>query len=458
MRLRVEPTINIGDDIKVKTQIDVLDNLVLGSTPDGFPGKSYRVPRIVFSQSQNAPIYGFNSLKDSIMVKRAWVEFMTPVGLIKAGRMGTHWGLGILSNDGNCYDCDYGDTVDRLMFITKIKGHYIVPAIDYVATGPTNAVKEKVSTRDNTSYKDYMSGQPKDLDQRDDAIEYILAIAKKLKESEVKKRLADGKAAIDYGVYFVLRKQATDLPALYWGSVDNSELYINSYSIKPEDYIRRDVSLYIPDIWFKILIDKWRIEAEAAAIIGKIGDNRQTLEEDIKPVDINMYGGVLQFDYKTMFDRLTLGGEFGIASADSSDQGFGVEPMRYPQDSDGKITVFAFDRDYIVDMLLYREILGAVAASWYAKAKLDFQMVKGFGINLGAIYSQALAKIDTYTGKLPLGLELDGDLYYKTEGGFEAGIAMGYLFALSGLDYMDRGMVYDAKNAFTLQGRLLIKF
>jgi len=27
--------------------------------------------------------------------------------------MGYHWGLGILHNDGNCLDCDFGDTYDR---------------------------------------------------------------------------------------------------------------------------------------------------------------------------------------------------------------------------------------------------------------------------------------------------------------------------------------------------------
>ena len=39
------------------------------------------------------------------------------------GRMGYHWGLGILHNGGNCLDCDYGDTYDRVAFAAGFSGH-----------------------------------------------------------------------------------------------------------------------------------------------------------------------------------------------------------------------------------------------------------------------------------------------------------------------------------------------
>jgi len=38
MRLRVEPTLNISDEIRINAQIDILDNVSLGSTPDAFNG------------------------------------------------------------------------------------------------------------------------------------------------------------------------------------------------------------------------------------------------------------------------------------------------------------------------------------------------------------------------------------------------------------------------------------
>ena len=50
-----------------------------------------------FSQGQIPPSDGFNALKDSILVKRVWGEVMTPLGLLRFGRMGSQWGLGLLA-------------------------------------------------------------------------------------------------------------------------------------------------------------------------------------------------------------------------------------------------------------------------------------------------------------------------------------------------------------------------
>src|SRR5579871_2581214 len=84
MRLRLEPTINIGDKMRVRSQIDVFDNMVLGSTPEGYYlnglNPSRDVPLQAFSRSQASPQYGLNSLESSIKVKRAWAEVGLPFG------------------------------------------------------------------------------------------------------------------------------------------------------------------------------------------------------------------------------------------------------------------------------------------------------------------------------------------------------------------------------------------
>jgi uncharacterized protein (TIGR04551 family) len=42
MRLRLDPTFNISEEVRVKAQFDVLDNLLLGSTPStSFPNDGY---------------------------------------------------------------------------------------------------------------------------------------------------------------------------------------------------------------------------------------------------------------------------------------------------------------------------------------------------------------------------------------------------------------------------------
>ncbi len=67
MRFRFEPTINISEEVRIRTQIDALDNIVWGSTPDyaySRNGGGYWSDRnefSIFSQSQTAPRAGVNS-------------------------------------------------------------------------------------------------------------------------------------------------------------------------------------------------------------------------------------------------------------------------------------------------------------------------------------------------------------------------------------------------------------
>src|SRR5687768_6238700 len=161
MRLRLEPVFNVYEDIKIKMQMDILDNLILGSTPDGFPTNPIS-PLLAFSQTQIAPSDGVNSLTDSIRVKRVWAEIMTPLGQLRVGRMPSHFGMGLLANQGGGLDSDFGDTNDRVLFATKIGDFYIIPAYDWAVSGPTSATRL------------FPYGQPFDTDNRDDVDQYIL--------------------------------------------------------------------------------------------------------------------------------------------------------------------------------------------------------------------------------------------------------------------------------------------
>ncbi|MFN7700675.1 MAG: TIGR04551 family protein, partial [Deltaproteobacteria bacterium] len=119
MRLRVEPTVHLSDDVRVRMQLDLLDNLVMGSTPGGLSlDSSWQrqygtlVPAQAFATTQDPPISGINSFSDSIVVRRAWAEVRNRgLGELRFGRMGAHWGLGILFNDGRGIDQDHQSDV-----------------------------------------------------------------------------------------------------------------------------------------------------------------------------------------------------------------------------------------------------------------------------------------------------------------------------------------------------------
>ncbi|HOU92840.1 MAG TPA: TIGR04551 family protein, partial [Polyangiaceae bacterium] len=151
LRFRLNPELHISDNLRIISQIDLLDNVVMGSTPEGYAiepdaaGGYAALQRggynalSLFDVSQQPPTSGVNGVKDSIRVKRVWGEFQTPVGELRFGRMPSHWGLGIFANSGDGYDDDYQTTVDRLMFSTGIKALdlYFVGAWDFANEGAT---------------------------------------------------------------------------------------------------------------------------------------------------------------------------------------------------------------------------------------------------------------------------------------------------------------------------------
>jgi len=110
MRLRLEPTINISDQVRVVAQIDVFDNLILGSTPDSLISASQPDLRTnvaqaaILSNSQNPP--GQNTFTSAISPKRVWGEVDGQLGSLRFGRMPWHFGRGMYFNKGDCADCD----------------------------------------------------------------------------------------------------------------------------------------------------------------------------------------------------------------------------------------------------------------------------------------------------------------------------------------------------------------
>lgn len=493
MRLRIEPTINISEDVRIMAQLDILDNLVLGSTPDGFPKSGY-YPMVAFTQSQNPPIAGFNSFKDSILVKRAYGEVMTPLGLLRFGRVPSHWGLGLLANDGGpshvdfgpqvtrknafdltnrCFECDYGSSADRIMFVTKIAGHYIVPMVEFASEGPFyNRINE-------------LSGQAFDFDQLDDVNAWILAVAKRDKPEDIRHALENDDWVLNYGLYFVFRNQSYD-------AID----YQNQNLIDPwaganqklTKYALRNAEAYIPDVWLRFMWKKLRIELEACMIIGKIGYDTQSPSVDAEghlirtmagdKVDILQFGGVLQADYSFLNDSLIAGLELGLASGDDS-PGFGVRPLEERQYGahtdpdtgevveDHSINNFRFNPDYRVDMILWRQIIGTVTDALYVKPSLQYNITEGLGAKLSAIYSAAMYQSSTRGKSHGLGLEFDLDLFYFSDDNFHAGLSYGLLIPFAGMkdlgaDELPGGMLGDADEspdvAHRIMGRLVLYF
>ncbi|MCC7384005.1 MAG: TIGR04551 family protein [Deltaproteobacteria bacterium] len=454
MRLRLEPTLNVSEDIKLKLQIDVLDNVVLGSNPEGFP-KSLAVPLIAFAQTQLPPSDRVNALQDSIRVKRAWAEIMTPLGQLRLGRMGSNFGMGVLANDGAGLDHDFGDSVDRIMFATKIAGHYIVPGFDWAVSGPTSAVDT------------VPMGQPFDREQRDDVDQFLLAVVKRDKDQEIKEKLENDETVLNYGVYLVYRAQTFD-SASYYAANDPKQ------QVASKGMIVRNAEAFIWSGWLKLIWRKLMIEMEGVGVVGSVGNSAVAgsfTDSDI-PFDIVMYGGALRAEYKLLHDSLTIHFLTAVASGDPA-PGWGAFPLSASsnnngdwdgaQQLDGKLNNFRFDPDFVVDMILWRQLVGTLTDAWIIKPGVQYNLTEGLGARLDFIYSRAMWARSTPSGSFRygedrepnpnLGLEADLKLFYESEDGFHAWLQYGLFFPFAGLDRQvpESTRVLESEIAQTLQ-------
>lgn len=115
-RLRVQPGINFEDRAKFFFMADVLDDVVWGDNQSDASTSLF---------AGNPSSNNFEGVpEDTFQIKRAWMEFKVPVGLVRVGRQPSNWGMGLLANAGDGFDDLFGEnhggsTYDRVLFATR---------------------------------------------------------------------------------------------------------------------------------------------------------------------------------------------------------------------------------------------------------------------------------------------------------------------------------------------------
>jgi uncharacterized protein (TIGR04551 family) len=482
MRLRLEPTINLDEGTSVHIQADVYDNLVLGSTPTGMDlGGVYSTTNLppvgAFGNTQAPSVKGVNSDRDAIIVKRAWAEVALPLGVLYAGRMPNQWGMGIYHNAGGRdpingtynYDADYGDTVDRVAFSAQIPG---TPLRAMVATDwdTTRLVSNQTTANKGNE------GHPFDLDDSDDTTGWVGVISKMTSPQDFRDAVDRGDSVLDYGVYFEYKTQSWDdnLTGFTLGNTFDS---VNNY-------VPRDMKTYTPDLWAKFGTGAVLLEAE---LVGQFGSVTHLDEYGITgSTNIRKLGGAGRFTWKGVEGKLRLGVEGGFATGDQWDntpQGntniaFANQtgdPAICNAQHSCTLTQFMFNRDYQIDMILWRHLIGAVTNAAYAKPFLSYDLTKSIMFKVSNVTSFALKPVATPGNSVMYGTEFDGDLGYYGHNVF-IGISYGVLFPLGAMahnanDATVQGPGYpwgtdaagnpntgDPGTAHTIQSRLVLTF
>lgn len=460
VRLRLNPEIHISDNLRVITQIDLLDNLVLGSTPGGYRNRpsgsaagGYDVaPRSgyeaigFYDETTSPPRSGINSLQDSISVKRAWGEYATPVGQLRFGRMPNHWGLGMVNHSGDGYDDDAQSTIDRLQFIGDVKPLelYIAGAWDFPNEGATS---------DQLSIA---RAQPYDVAQHDDVDQYVISVARKKSPELQRLGLSRGDLVLNGGLELTYRKQLLAADAAAGCQSPSAAL-----GCVPGDlqFVRRDAHYWRPDLWLQLLYRKFRFESELATVRGEIQNLTLTSNPNIdgdEGYNLRQWGLVTEIEQLLAEDRLHLGFGFGWASGDADVDGLlpigGDTQGQLGNDRD--LETFRFNSNYRVDLILWRNIFQRVQGAYYFRPNLRYDFAREptgqrIGGSIMAIWSRASQFIQAPGHERDLGIELDAAVDFQSKdgalnddpnemGGFYARLEYGILFPMAGLGYPDR--------------------
>jgi uncharacterized protein (TIGR04551 family) len=447
MRLRLQPTLSLSDNVRVHIMLDAFDNLILGSTPEvksvnqfgQVNGRAPGVPVDTLTRTQAAPETFRNTVGDALIVRRVWGEVTnSTIGQLRFGRMGHQWGLGMLWNAGegtnilgSALDSDFQSEVDRIQLIGKFKGVFFGVSWDFANKG---YIADPV---------DDIQGIARDASRLDDTRQWSFLMARRLDPLRREKRLARGKWVVNGGAYFIYRTQflSTSTAPLLGTAVDVEN-----------SFVRRDAKVYMPDGWFQALWKDLRLEIEFAGIFGaiqNISPGSFPPSSEGEPYKLRQWAFAFESEYRTVGKKLGIFLKGGAASGDPDVVGLSrYEDLASQPVGKKTISTFSFHPDYRIDLILWKEILGAIAGAYYLAPAISYDIIRSdfgrvFAARLDFIYSRAMYQQQTYSSQPNLGAEIDISVYYRTENGpqftdgfFVAG-QFGVLFPLNGLKFLE---------------------
>jgi len=437
MRLRVNPTLSVSEDLRIRGTVDFFDNLVLGSTPSYMTGSIWAnslYPTSFFSNSQEPPLQGINTLWAAVAPKRLWGEATTPVGELRFGRIPFSFGLGILFNSGSGLNDDYADSVDGIFFATRIGEHYLIPGYAIHYAGPVGS-----GGGYQANYRYFFqseSAQPFDLDPSDNVHAFYLTFLKREDSDTIKERVRAGDTVVDYGALLSYRFQAyeSQQTKVLDPNTDVGWKMVEKWNL-------RNSSAGIMSLYSGVFHENLRIELEFAGMLGYIADTQGIPWEGNGGVMPNWFikgGGALVSRYGFLENKLGLGLDGGWASGGSASKfGFGGpgNPPGGPNATSANvISNFRFHPNFQVDQILFKNVIGTVTDAYYIRPHIDYFFAENFGLE-GDIMAAFANNADATPGKSPfLGMEFDARFFYQSTDGFFVSSIFGVMVPFNGLN------------------------
>lgn len=425
MRLRTDLIARSrGGTMGVKLRLDILDNISLGG--QGVTDASGRV----------------NDSGALVRLRRAYTEILTPLGVLVAGRMGNQFGLGMVANAGDCFDCDGGDASDRIGLVIPTRGFVVAAAVDLSSTA------QPLRARGDGELA---------VDPRSNAHAVTAAFMRYHSDNIRAIRRRGGRTTLDYGGGLSYVWQERDTPADY---------LLADPGPAPAS-MERGFRGLMASTWFRIERPELRIETEYDMIAATLEQGSLipgALFRD--PVQMLQMGLAIESELGAPEGPFGAGLDAGYASGDPA-PGFGAFPsldnaMPRAGDLDGsqarpprdnRIDNFRFSPNYRIDRILFRQIIGTVTDAIYVRPHARARLVEiGPGTltaTFAAIASWAVAPTSTPSGQRALGVELDSSLVYRTRDGFLATVS--YAVLVPGAAFDNPTMHLLARTAQSLE-------
>lgn len=389
LRLRFDPVLFVGSRAAVHSQVDLAATMVMGSDPnDASEGVAGRMTL----QAGQGPV------RSALAIRRLWATYdVLGLAQVVLGRTPDHFGMGLLRNDGRDDRSDFQSDVDRVGLQVEAFDMRFALSRDNLATLPLVAGSQAADAAmwgladaaDVIRWVFEIHGGP--ADARDEGLAWGGALLYQDQEVGLQAEHADDAAT-----------------ALQPGCVEAG----TCVQLVPRTASTVWAQLHLR--WLgKTPVGVLRAEVEGALTFATF-DNTDVLASTDTSKTI-LAGGVAG---RVSLDRVTDTWllDLGYASGDG-EGGFGVldqdnfRRLDLPdQPHRSFLTGMHFHRGFLVDGLLFREVIGAVANSWYARPAWRHRLLDAGGLGrldleLGVMTALAARQGATPGKGLLLGVE-----------------------------------------------------
>jgi hypothetical protein len=395
-RLRLEPAIVAEERVRIKSQIDVLDDMVLGN--NSAPAATY-LDHGLTGGDKVTGILGDE--RDTLRVKRVWAEIDSPYGLFRLGRQPFSFGLQAFLNsgDGQTFefgDSHYGETRDRIA--------YFSPPTPFLGKGEVMLAYDKLiknpysRTREEAGFLGWLTNPSSDLD------EWMLSYVRRGAQWEA-------------------------------GAAASRQIQFQS-----------ETRVWLFDLYGRIKHQSLYAAGEGRFTTGKTGVENE--KQDVSQVGGLLRGGA---DLVTENGEFDFGLESGYASGDGSGQG--AKQTNFAPDYRVGILLYSEVMDYLTRKAGAASLTrGGIANSVYVRPFFKYVYAPRVSVMAGVLWAypdkvdHIIAGHDSW-----LGLEIDAGVEVKLTRRSSVGLELGYLFTGDGLEG-------DFKDPFALRGKFQVVF